>query len=338
MIAHNSPSLGEAETHAAARALHSGWVARGKETEAFEHEIAAFLEIPNENVVVTSSGTSALYLALWALDAARTTVAMPGYVCSALRHAVSMAGANARFVDNAADSPNVDCDELLCVKPDIAIIPYMYGIPIDISRVAAQVPVIEDCAQAFGARRNGRPVGLDGRVGIASFYATKLLTSGGQGGAVFSRDRTIVDRIRDYLDFDCRRDGNVRFNFQITDIQSAIGRAQLARYDGFITRRRDIFERYRACGLTLLDASDAALEPVRYRAVALSENPRRLIAHFEEREIRAIVPTEEWELPSGADLPNARALTTQTVSLPLYPAMTNDDVDRIISALHEFAA
>lgn len=337
MIPHNRPALGEQEERAAARALQSGWVARGPETKAFERELAAFMGLPEEHVVVTSSGTSALYLALWALGARGKQVAIPGYACAALRNAVFMAGGAPNVVDTAPGSPNAAIDEVLASRSDLAIVAHMYGIPQDISAAAEVMPVVEDCAQAFGARVDGTFAGLTGTLGITSFYATKLLTTGGQGGAVFSRERRHVDAIRDYLDFDCRRDQSPRFNFEITDVQSAVGRVQLSRYAEFLERRGAIFERYRACGANLLDSASPGVEAVRYRAVARVADPEQFIAGLQARGISAIVPTAEWELPLSHALPNARALARSTVSLPLYPALSNDDVGRIADAIQAAA-
>lgn len=326
MIPHNRPTLGAQEERAAARALQSGWLARGPETKAFECELAAFLGIEPANVVATSSGTSALYLALWALSARGKTIAIPGYACAAVRNAVLMAGGTPNIVDTAPGSPNASIQEVLASKSDIAVIAHMYGIPEDVCSAAKVMPVIEDCAQSFGARVNGAFAGLSGTVGVTSFYATKLLTTGGQGGAVFSRKRGIIEEIRDYLDFDCRRDGLPRFNFEITDVQSAVGRVQLSRYAEFLERRRSIFEQYKTSGANLLDAASPALEPVRYRAVARIRRPERFIAELQAAGVTAIVPTAKWELPSSHALPNARALAGSTVSLPLYPTLSDDEV------------
>lgn len=332
MIAHNRPLLGPAETAAAQRALESGWVARGPETDAFERELAAFLGLPAENVVATGSGTSALFLALWSLGAHGKNVAIPGYVCAAVRNAVLMGGGAPRVIDNAPRSPNVDTNAMQASGCDIAVVPHMYGIPQDISHLAEALPVIEDCAQAFGARIGGNYAGLTGRIGITSFYATKLLTSGGQGGAVFSKDRALIDAVRDYLDFDCRRDELPRFNFQITDMQSAVGRAQLQQYAAFLDRRERIFQRYRACGADLLGAPEG-ITPVRYRAVLNTAEPDALIERLKQHGITAIVPTAEWELPAAEAVPHARELARSTVSLPLYPAMTDADIDTVASAV-----
>ena len=89
----------------------------------------------------------------------------------------------------------------------------MYGIPIEFNNTS-DVGVIEDCCQALGAKVNDRLVGLEGDVGFFSFYATKLMTSGGQGGMLISKNKDLVDEAKDYREFDMRHDTKKRFNFK----------------------------------------------------------------------------------------------------------------------------
>ena len=83
-----------------------------------------------------------------------------------------------------------------------------------------------------------------GTTTILSFYTTKLLTSGGHGGAVFSKNKTLIKKIKDYLEFDQRKDSNFRFNFKLSEINAAIGRMQLKKLNFFLQRRENIFKEY----------------------------------------------------------------------------------------------
>src|SRR5699024_407210 len=111
--------------------------------------------------------------------------------------------------------------------------------------------VIEDCAQSIGSTVNNIPVGLQGDAGVYSFYATKLLTSGGQGGMVVSKNKDIIDFIKDFRIFDQRKDQQFRFNFQMTDLHAAIGRVQLKKFPQFMQRRKLIYEQYKNAGFPL---------------------------------------------------------------------------------------
>ncbi|CAN5233215.1 DegT/DnrJ/EryC1/StrS family aminotransferase [soil metagenome] len=330
MIPHNKPTLGEEETLAASRVFASGWLAQGMEVEHFENELCAFLGLPAGHAVALSSGTAALFMSLWVLQAKGKCVAFPAYACAALPNAVAMAGATECVLDVAAGSPNLDLQIAARSGADILIAPHMYGLPMDLSKLD-NIAVIEDCAQSLGAKVNGIAAGLQTGVGIFSFYATKLITTGGQGGALISRDKSLVDQVRDYREFDCRRDGKHRFNFQMTDLQAAVGRAQLVKLPDWLAQRARLFAIYRDAGLDLLDVeAGQKIEPVRYRAVVKTSEPQRVVAALADKGVKAIIPLEDCELlGDGKKFPHALALTRSTVSLPVYPTLAEHDAEKI---------
>lgn len=334
MIPHNRPTLGVEEQEAVERVLASGWLAQGREVEAFENELCAYLGLPDGHAVAVSSGSAALFLALWVLGAQGSNVACPAYSCSALTNAIVLAGAIPHLVDTAAESPNIDPGKLSLPESPFAIVAHMFGIPVDMSAAVKNgIVVIEDCAQALGASFGGAPVGLQGRASVFSFYATKMITSGGQGGMLVSRERGTVEAARDYRQFDSRRDRTPRFNFHMTDLQAAIGRAQLKKLSGFVERREEIFASYRRSGYELLEQKPGT-GSVRYRTVVRTGNPPRVIEALADRGIKAIVPVEEWELLGPADrFPNAAALARTTVSLPTYPSLRNEDLSEVVDTL-----
>ena len=331
LIPHNKPTLGAGEEAAALRVLRSGWVAQGAEVAALEEEFCSFLGLPDGHAVAVSSGTAALFLALHALEVRGRRVALPAYSCHALKNATCLAGGIPRYLDNAAGSPNLNPGLLKESGASVAVVPHTYGIPLELIPVPG-LDVVEDCAQALGATVNGLPVGLQGRLGVFSFYATKLITSGGQGGMVVSRERDLADAARDYREFDCRCDDKARFNFQMTDLQAAIGRVQLGRLPEFLGAREALFGRYREAGIPLLDLpAQSRCRAVRTRAVMLTRDPAGVIAALEKREIRAIVPFEVRELlETPALVPCARLLAQSSVSLPLYPTLSGEQADEII--------
>jgi len=329
VIPHNRPTLGQEEQSAAARVLASGWVAQGPEVEAFENELCRFLGLPIGHAVAVSSGTAALTLALLALGAKGKRIGLPVYSCAALRNAVGFADGETIYLDCGQDCVNVDTSTVATSSIDILIAPSMFGVPVELPD-SPNYLVIEDLAQSLGASIAGRRIGLRGEVGICSFFATKLITSGGQGGAVISRDKARIDWVRDYREFDCRHDQKLRFNFQMTDLQAAVGRVQLRRLPEFINRREDWFAKYREAGLDLLDYKTAVVQPVRYRIVMRCARPTRIIAALASEGVRAIVPIEQYELlDEPVRYPVALALTNTTVSLPAHPGLREEDVVRI---------
>jgi perosamine synthetase len=335
VISHNRPTLGGAEKDAALRVLDSGWVAQGREVEAFEAEICAYLGLDERCGVALSSGTAALFMALWAAGAKGKRVAIPVYSCAALRNAVVMAGAHPVAIDIEPDSPNIDFSALPQSGVDLIVAAHMFGFPSRWPREFNSIPVIEDCAQALGARVDGKPVGLNGTAAVFSFYATKMLTSGGQGGMLVSSETSMIDAVRDYRQFDSRHDRVPRFNLQMTDLQAAIGRAQLEQLEAFIGRRKEIQNQYSAAGIPLwLGQPVAGLEPNYYRAIVEHESTTAAIGQLERDGIRSIVPIHDWELIDDAEgFPRAAALSRRTISLPTYPLLTSADVLKVIRAV-----
>jgi len=331
VIEHNKPTLGKQEQRAVSKVLESGYIAQGLEVERFENEFCDFLGLPECHAVALSSGTSALFMALWSLNAKNKSIAMPVYACSALRNAVAMAQAKEVLTDNAMNSPNICLNQLQKSNADIAIVPHMFGLPNEIQNIK-DIDVIEDCAQSLGASIDNKKTGLIGEVGIFSFYATKLMTSGGQGGMFVSKDKNLVDKVRDYREFDCRRDNKHRFNFQMTDVQASIGRVQLKRLPIFLERRQEIFAMYKEVGLDLIESENNA--SVYYRAVIRVNNPVKIKGKLLRLGIKTIIPIEDWELlDNGSEYKNAYHLTQTTLSLPIYPSLTNKDVLNIVNQL-----
>lgn len=328
-IPHNRPTLGTLEEQMAIEVIRSGWLAQGEAVENFENEICDFLGLPRGCAIAVSSGTAALYLALIALDAQGKNIAIPAYSCSALRNATALARGIPKVIDSRTDSANIDISAIEN-DTDIAIIPHLFGIPQDLSSLTNRKAVIEDCAQAFGAEVNGIPVGLQGTIGIFSFYATKLITTGGQGGMVVSKDPSIIKKLKDYRLFDARSDSKIRFNFQMTDFQAAIGSAQLKQFGYFSSRREEIFQQYKLAGFPLLEGASNTL-PVRFRAILQTPKSAEIINLLAHHNITAVVPIKEKDLLGPIEwYPNAYHLTQNTVSLPIYPSLKDEEVRRII--------
>jgi perosamine synthetase len=329
MIPHNIPFLGEEEKKIAERIISSGLISQGLEVSGFESDLCDFFGLPQGHAVVVSSGSSALYLALWSLNGKDKRVGVPVYSCASLRNATGMLGAKTVFLDCDDDSPNLSIKHADQKDIEILMAPSMFGIPIELPTVR-NYKVIEDLAQSLGAEIDGERIGLRGDIGICSFYATKMITSGGQGGAVISRDKKLIDSIRDYREFDCRDDNKLRFNFQMTDLQAAIGRVQLKKLPTFIKQREKWFKIYREIGLNLIENKLENHTPVRYRIVHKCNNPKKIIDALAKEEIKAIVPIEEYELlDKSKKYLSANLLSRSTVSLPAHLHLKEEDIFRI---------
>ncbi len=320
IIHHNSPTLGYKEAIACINVIRSGIVSGGEQVKRFEDELCRFFGLPEGHVAVLSSGTAALYLALRFLVRPYSSVALPTYACAALRNATIMAKLNPVYVDCGPNSVNLCSSLINCSDVELAIAPSLFGIPFDPSGITG-IPVIEDIAQSLGSTVGTQYTGTLSSAGILSFYATKLITSGGQGGAVISKDISLIESIKDFLSFDCRTDYINRFNFTMTEVQAAIGRVQLSRYSELIDKRNRLLSIYKQYELPLYPTHDGH---VPYRAILKIEDPKRLKQQFSSVGISSIIPIESYELldPCYQKHPNALANTQQLLSIPLYPKMS----------------
>lgn len=344
MIPHSRPTLDEEDAAATARVVLGGVLAQGPEVAAFEQALGARLGV--EACAAVSSGTTALELALRALDVgAGDEVLIPTFACDALYHAVHRCGAAAVPVDADPETLTMsanDATRRLGARTRALVVPHAFGLAIDLEPfLAFGLPVVEDCAQALGARAGGRPAGALGSVSVCSFYATKLMTTG-EGGLV-AGPRALVARVVEARDYDERTDLGFRMNAKMTDLQAALGRSQLRRLDGFLERRRAIAARYRArlaglgCGLP----PDVGERHVYHRFVVAVPRPvDGVIARFDERGVVARRPVHRpLHRALGIEgFPEAERLWACLVSLPCYPTLTDDEVDRVAATLAEALA
>jgi perosamine synthetase len=333
MIPHNRPSLGQEEVKVTESIVLSNQLVSAKNIFHFENEICDFIGLPHGHAVAVSTGSAALFLALTALNSKK--VAIPSYVCHSLKQATKLAKAEYDILDTKENTTIICPIALAKSQADTLIYPYLFGQTSELPNFSGHI--IEDIAQALGASINGKALGTIADIGVLSFYATKLITSGGQGGMVVSKNKDYIDAIRNYLAFDTNADGQEHFNFPLTEIQAAIGRVQLRKLPLFIDKRALIYQIYQRANLPLLNGSINSGEEfisVRYRAVLITPRAKALIAHLAEHNISAIVPIEDWELLAATK--NAIKLANNTVSLPIYPTLTLREAEEVAMLCQNF--
>ena len=332
-IQHNKPSVGSLELAAIKKVISSSKLSMGNETQMFENEFCKKIGLPNGHAIAVSSGTAALYLAFRSIGVANKKIAIPSYTCTAVKNSLQWAGGIPKYIDNKKMDFNVDLDILNADKTiKAALLQHTFGIPMDMNQINTSLPFIEDCCQSLGALYDGKSIGLFGELGVFSFYATKMITTGGQGGMVVSKDKKRIDEIRDFIEFDMKNDNNVRFNFQITDLQSAIGRVQLKKLDSFIQRREEIANKYIDAGIKIYESKkNKKTKQIFYRAINFNNNPNQLIAKCKKQGVSCIIPIEDSELLKKT--PNSLELSRNTVSIPVYPTLTNLQVKKIIKSI-----
>lgn len=350
---HNMPTLDNAEIREIEKVIASGWVAQGEKVRQFEDAICAYIGLPPSHGVALSSGTASLYLALKISDFSTSDeVITPTYVCSAVLNAIYMAGAKPVLADIDKTDFNISCQDIaakISSKTKAIILPHIFGVPADVVQIKRfGISIIEDCAVALGSKIGNNHVGIFGDVGVFSFYASKVITTG-QGGMLVSNNPQYVEKARNYREFDCQKVYYPRFNFQMTDIQAAMGLQQVKKLDMFLSKRKQIAESYGdVCsekGWDFQKPKNNHCFQNWYRFVLKldSKTVKRLKSHLKKQGIETIVPLEEWELLhnylklEAKFFKNAEEIARNTLSLPIYPTLIGDNrFEKMLKSLEAF--
>jgi len=342
-IPHSRPTLGPEEIKAVSDVISSGYIAEGSVVREFEQRFAAYLGMGH--AVATNSGTSALHLALLALEIGPgDEVIIPSYVCSALLNAVNYTGAAPVLGDICPQTYNLDAADVkkrLSDRTKAIIVPHLFGLPADLDPLLKlDVPLIEDCAQAAGALYSRRRAGTFGVASIFSFYATKVMTTG-EGGMVVSNSQEFADRINNLKTYDRKDDYSIRFNYKMTDIQAALGRVQLQRLSEMIQRRRWIAEKYTKA----FKALDIGVPPTDYGHIYfryvlnLNTDSQPWLNALAQKGIGCDRPVY---LPLHRQIaqkgyPVTEKAWKNSLSIPIYPSLTDGEISRIIDAVSNTA-
>lgn len=251
------PSLGGNELKYVSDCISTGWISsQGEYVRRFEKQFSDFLE-DDSHCLAVSSGTAALHLALKAIDAGPgDEVIIPDLTFAATANVVLHCGATLICADVDPLTWTLDPAQVASlVTPNTkAIIPvHLYGHPCDmdpILEIAAKnnIYVIEDCAEAQGATYKGRQVGTLGDFGCFSFFSNKVITTG-EGGMVSTTNKDLAEKIKVLRDHGMKPGKRywhdvAGFNFRMTNLQAAVGVAQMERVDNFLSRRKEIGKRY----------------------------------------------------------------------------------------------
>ena len=348
MIPHSRPSIDRGEIRAVTEVLGSGHLAQGAVVERFERGMAAYLGLVGG--VAVNSGTMALEVALRVLDIGPgDEVILPSYVCAAPWQAVQRVGAQARLVDIEPETFQIDADlarAAITSKTRAIIVPHLFGLPADLTALTSLgLPIIEDCAQTLGALEQGRAVGSVGTLTVCSFYANKLLCTG-EGGMVLSNDSVLLERARALREYDGAPSLNpLASNLKITDLQAAVGLAQLDRLPGFLERRVSLARQYREAlvGTTVtLPAVPSGRSHVYYRFVvrlsqrrAGSDELSECLGRLERQGVQCRKPVfRSLHRYLGLEgFPASEAAEREALSLPLYPALTDGEAAHVLMAM-----
>jgi perosamine synthetase len=353
------PLLGERELRYVSEAVLSGWISsRGAFLARFEEMFAAFCG--TRVALTTSNGTTALHLALAALDLGPgDEVIVPTLTFIATANAVTYTGARPVFVDSEAATWNLDpaaIEAALTPRTKAIVVVHLYGHPADMGPILSiaqrhSLAVIEDAAEAHGARYRGRRVGGLADIGVFSFYGNKLITTG-EGGMVVTDRADLAEAMR------IRRDHGMSpnrrywhpvlgFNYRMTNLQAAVGVAQMERIDEIIARKRSLGAAYGAGlrgirGLELPPEAEWA-ESVYWLYTVLVDEQEfgmsrdEVLSRLSEQgiECRPVFPPVHTQpvYETGERFPVAEGIAATGVSLPSAVGLSISDIERVVEAL-----
>ncbi|WP_312675652.1 aminotransferase class I/II-fold pyridoxal phosphate-dependent enzyme [Microbacterium sp.] len=366
----SSPDVGEREEQAILAALRSGWVAPlGPDVDAFERELST--RVGARHAVALSSGTAGLHLGLLALGVgAGDVVITSSFTFAATANAIAYTGAMPHFIDADPRTGNMDVVLLASVLAELAGhgTPAAAIVPVDLLGKVADmeaiedlgrqygVPVLADAAESLGARRHGRAAGSFGTASVVSFNGNKIMTTSG-GGMLLTDDAELADRVR-YLATQARQPvahyehTEIGYNYRLSNLLAALGRAQLSRLDDMIARRHRWRDEYRALfaevdGVTIFGGDDDADDNAWLTAVLVDEavtgwNASELSAHLGAHDIESRPLWKPMHLqPVFAAAPAAVTGVAERffrtgITLPSGSALSDEQMHRVQGLIREF--
>lgn len=339
------------------RVLESNSFVMGREVAQFEQEFAAYSGVAH--CVSVANGTDALELAL------RATGLKPGQQVACVANAgfysataIHLAGGVPLYVDvdehTLTMAPEA-LEQVLRAEPAAVIATHLYGQLAPIGRLAglcrdAGIPLIEDCAQSHGASLAGRRAGSFADLGCFSFYPTKNLGALGDGGAVVTADDALAARLRALRQYGWSKKYEVALaggrNSRLDELQAAVLRAKLPLLEQHNAQRRAIAARYNQAfaGLPLRLPASVGADFVAHLYVMRTQRREALRAHLADRGVATDVhyPTPDIRQPVCAtryrdiSLPVSEAACATALSLPCFPGLPQEDVERVVEAVTEF--
>ncbi len=341
------------------RVAERGWFVLGQEVEAFENEFAAYCGAAH--CIGVANGLDALHLILRALGVGPgDEVIVPSNTYVATWLAVSQTGATPVPVEPDARTYNLDPARIeAAITPRTkAVLPvHLYGQAAEMDRIAAVaaahgLKVVEDAAQAHGARCGGRAAGALGDAAGFSFYPGKNLGALGDAGAVVTNDAALADAVRVLRNYGSRTkyyNETMGYNSRLDELQAALLRVKLPKLDEWNERRKRVAARYLA-GLAgvadvVLPAAAAQTEPVWHLFVIRHPQRDLLAEHLKSHGVGTLI---HYPLPphlqqayaqldfGPGDFPLAERMAREVLSLPMGPHVPDADADRVIAAVRSF--
>jgi dTDP-4-amino-4,6-dideoxygalactose transaminase len=341
------------------RVLDSGWFVLGKEVDTFEKEFAAF-HGENFHAVGVANGTDAIALCLRSLGlGSGDEVITPSHTAVATVAGIEQAGCTPVFADI---DPKIRCIEPRSIEKRIssktrAIMPvHIYGQPTEMDRISEiaqdyNLAVIEDCSQAHGAEINGQKVGTFADISAYSCYPTKNLGGTGDGGVILCRSKQFAEKLKSLRQYgwnEERESITPGFNSRLDELQAAILRVKLLHLVEDNAKRRAIALRYNAAfkdlPVTLPALSEKEIHAMHLYVIEYDRR-NELMEYLRSHQIGASLhyplavhqnPAYKNRIRGGDNLPVTDQFYQRNLTLPMYPELSYDAVEHIISTVQNW--
>jgi perosamine synthetase len=360
------PDLSGNEEKYVIECIRTGWISsKGKFVDQFEEKFASYIGV--RHAIAVSSGTAALHLALATLDIQPgDEVIMPTFTMIACANVAKYLGAKPVLVDSEISTWNIDpskIEEKITSKTKAIMVVHIYGHPADmdpIMKIAKKygLYVIEDVAEAHGAEYKGRKVGSIGDIGCFSFYANKIITTG-EGGMITTNDDKIAEKVRRLRDqgynLSMRKwlvHDVIGYNYRLTNLQAAVGLAQLERIEEFINRHREMAYYYNSLlkdirGITLPPEMPWAKNVYWMYTILVNEEILGITRDDLMKKLETYgIDTRSTFLPIhlqppykgiyvNEKYPIAELLGKRGINLPSGNLITKEDIEYVVSAIKD---
>lgn len=338
MIPHSRPTIGEDDIKAVSDVLKSLQISIGPKTREFEKKLSALIGI--NDAVATSSGTTALHLALECLGVGSgDEVILPTGVCHSLINSIHYCGAKPILSDIDYVDLNISIEDVkrkVTSKTKAIIAPHMYGKAANLDDLMdLGVQIIEDCAHAIGGYHGNKRLGSIGDAAMFSFYTTKMMATG-EGGMVTFKSQEALKNARDLREYNFKQTYKLRYNYKMTDMQAALGITQLSKLPEFIKKRRALAESYNKAFQSIPALLPDFNESVFYRYIIhlKKSNVKEIVNALEKNGVSSQCPVHPLHrLLDVKGFDNAEKAMKTALSIPIYPSLTEEECNTIVKAV-----
>ena len=343
VIEHSKPTLGNKENRAVLGVMRTGLLYEGAVVGKFEEALSGY--IGSRGGVAASTGTLALSLALLSLGVTKEDeVIAPSYTCRSVLNSILYSGARPVLCDVNEKDYNISFEaakKAITRKTKAIIVPHMFGYAAEIEKFSRLgISIIEDCAHLVGATHLGKKLGSFGDLSIFSFEGTKYIVAG-EGGMVLTNDAQLLKKLRGLKEPDSF-DYKLKHTYRMTNLQAAVGCAQLSQIETFIRKRRRIAKIYSdhfsELDVELPEERRQSMHVFHRYMIKIKCDIHLFMKECYKAGVKVKQPVKPWPLHrylglSGKSYPHTEHIMKSAVSIPIYPSLSDGQVAHIVKTV-----